>query len=65
MCQRFSWTKTGNILALNSGRCLDTGSNTGAGSKACDPVNTTAFCDSSLSYYDRAQALVATANLTA
>ena len=62
--QRFSCTKTGNVLALNSGLCLDTGSNTGASSKACDVVNTSAFCDRSLSYYERAQALVATANLT-
>ena len=63
--QRFRWTSSGNVVSLNSGLCLDTGSTGNTKPKACDINNSAVFCNRSLSYYDRAKALVATANLSA
>ena len=63
--QRFRWTSSGNVVSLNSGLCLDTGSIDDTKPKACDTNNSALFCNRSLSYYERAKALVATANLSA
>ncbi len=64
--QQFRWQGDGNVVGAMSGLCLDVGETTAGGTKVCElpSFKNATICDTSLSPWERAEALVARGNLT-